>query len=121
MRLTPVGEELSRPRLEQAREAFDAERRARCEWYESLGRAISTAAASPEPEREEGDGQARAPSGLVVLEHGGANGRLQPGLAIAWAQRHLDMLAEFEPALTSAYGRFLDGGPTETSRVSWSI
>ena len=34
---------------------------------------------------------------------------LQPGVAIAWAYRHIDMLAELEPALTAAYVRITDG------------
>ena len=35
-------------------------------------------------------------NGSVVLEHVSDGDRLQPGLAIAWAHRHLDVLAELE-------------------------
>ncbi len=107
IRLGPVGDEL--PRLAQARDAFDAERYARCAWYESLGRAISQSAPSPDPEHGEGKGQADTPIRPVVLEHVAGEGMLQPGLAIAWAQRHLDVLADLELMLTSAYARIADG------------
>ena len=112
VRLEPVAEGL--PRLERARDAFDCERRARVGWYESLGESISRSVPSPAPERSaERDGGAgtRADGELaaVVLE-GAAGGGLQPGLAIAWAQRHLDVLAELESTLSAAYARMIDGG-----------
>jgi hypothetical protein len=52
--------------------------------------------------------------GMVTLERaatttGGEHG-LQPGLAIAWAQLHLDVLTAFEPTLTAAYVRIADAG-----------
>jgi uncharacterized membrane protein YccC len=106
VRLAPVGDEL--PRLAQARDAFEAERRARCDWYESFGTAISQAAPAPDPERA-GTKVADAPDGWVVLERMGPGGGLHPGLAIAWAQRHLDVLIELELTLTSAYVQITDG------------
>ncbi len=110
VRLAPVGD--AQPRLARARDAFDAERHARVAWYESLGSSISHHASSPPPEdgviggdsEDEGLGKRRT----VVLERAG-DGGLLPGLAIAWAQRHLDVLAEFEPTLASAYTRIADG------------
>jgi hypothetical protein len=137
VRLAPVGDEL--PRLAQARDAFDCERRSRVDWYESLGESISRSAPSPAPERDgdrdgmagargdgmpggQEDGEARARGdgevrvrdagevGSVVLEGAAAGGGLQPGLAIAWAQRHLDILAELENVVSAAYGRMIDGG-----------
>jgi uncharacterized membrane protein YccC len=100
-RLTPP--EHKPPRLVRAREDFDAERRTCCDWYESLGTAIARAAPAPAPE---GTGaEAKAPQRSVVLEDAAGAGRVQPGLAIAWAQRHLDVLTEIEPTLAAAYGR----------------
>jgi uncharacterized membrane protein YccC len=103
MRLAPIDDAL--PRLAGARDALDAERRARCGWYESFGRAIALTAASPDPELSDVGGEALSFNGSVVLEHVSNGDRLQPGLAIAWAHRHLDVLAELELMLDSAYGR----------------
>jgi uncharacterized membrane protein YccC len=153
IRLVPIGDE--QPRLARAREGFEAQRRARCDWYRSLGTSISREAPAPAPERvatETADagtvvtagetgtvlttgagegGQARVdevgPVGgagtpgkteereiaatMVTLERAAtAGGGLQPGLAIAWAQLHLDVLTEFEPMLTAAYARITDAG-----------
>ncbi len=108
VRLAPVDDRL--PRLAHARDAFDAERRARVDWYESLGQSISRSAPSPPPEYEHSsEARPNGEVGSVVLE-GAAAGGLQPGLAIAWAQRHLDILAELESLLSVTYGRLLDGG-----------
>ena len=95
----------------EARDAFDAERRALCDWYAALGRSISQRASAPAPERNGNAGGQIHANRTVVLEHARGGGDLQPGLAIAWAQRHLDVLAEFEPTLASTYGRIIDGGP----------
>jgi uncharacterized membrane protein YccC len=103
LRLTPVGEGM--PRLARARDALDVERHARCDWYESLGTAISQALPSPEPERDGTGGEAEGQVRSVVLEHVDPDHRLQPGLAIAWAHRHLDILTDVEPVLVSAYAR----------------
>ena len=113
-RLRPIGDEL--PRLARARDAFDAERHARCDWYASFGAAISDSAPSPEPEPGLAGGDTDAPAGQVVLERTASGRGLQPGLAIAWAQRHLDLLAELEPALASAYGRVIDGVTGDVDR-----
>jgi hypothetical protein len=54
-----------------------------------------------------------APGGMVTLERtttAAGGGGLQPGLAIAWAQLHLDVLTAFEPMLTAAYARITDAG-----------
>ena len=40
---------------------------------------------------------------------------MQPGLAIAWGQRHLDVLAEFEPTLVSACRRINERAAMEAS------
>jgi uncharacterized membrane protein YccC len=103
MRLAPIDDAL--PRLARARDALSAERQARCGWYESFGRAVALATSSPDPESRDVDGDAPASNGSVVLEHVSDGDRLQPGLAIAWAHRHLDVLAELELVLDSAYGR----------------
>ncbi|HEY3971103.1 MAG TPA: FUSC family protein [Solirubrobacteraceae bacterium] len=103
MRLAPIDDAL--PRLVSARDALDAERQARCGWYESFGRAIALATSSPDPEPRDVGGEAVSSNGSVVLEHVSDGDRLQPGLAIAWAHRHLDVLAELELMLDSAYGR----------------
>ncbi len=103
MRLAPIDDAL--PRLARARDALDAERQARCGWYESFGRAIALAASSPDPEPRDAGGEVLSSNGSVVLEHVSDGDRLQPGLAIAWAHRHLDVLAELELMLDSAYGR----------------
>jgi uncharacterized membrane protein YccC len=103
MRLAPIDDAL--PRLADARDALDAERRARCDWYESFGRSIAQAASSPDPESRNAGEEAPSLNGSVVLEHVTGGDRLQPGLAIAWAHRHLDVLAELELMLSSAYGR----------------
>jgi len=109
--LTPIGDEL--PRLAGAREGFDAERRACCGWYEALGGAISAAQAPPEPGRAQTAGDSSRP---VVLEAPPGGTRIQPGVAIAWAQRHLDLLAEFEPVLSDATRRINDGAARAARR-----
>ncbi len=108
--LAPVDEDL--PRLLQARDAFDRERHARSGWYRSLGTAIAHGTPPPRPERGAGHAGAddgSAPPRSVVLEPAAVGRGLQPGVAIAWAYRHIDALAELEPSLISAYERILDG------------
>jgi uncharacterized membrane protein YccC len=116
--LAPVGETL--PRLARARDAFDAQRHARVDWYAALGQAISRSSDPPLPEVD-GSGERRPrrrPAAArdrdsvdaVVLGGAGADAAaVQPGLALAWAQRHLDVLAELERALSAAYARIRDG------------
>jgi uncharacterized membrane protein YccC len=109
------------PRLMEARDAFDAERHALCDWYAALGRSISQRAPAPAPEQNGNAGGQIHANRTVVLEHARGGSDLQPGLAIAWAQRYLDVLAEFEPALASTYGRIIDGASgVETAREAAS-
>ena len=135
IRLVPVGDE--QPRLARARDGFEAQRRARCDWYRSLGTAISRAEPAPAPERgaagavgeTETVGATGTPvkakereiaaGGLVTLERAATaagGGGLQPGLAIAWAQLHLDVLTAFEPMLTEAYAHITDAAVGVESR-----
>ncbi len=107
--LAPVDEDL--PRLVQARDAFDRERHARSAWYRSLGTAIAHGTPPPRPEpvaARLAGGSGGAPPREVVLEPAAVGRGLQPGVAIAWAYRHIDMLAELEPALSAAYTRISD-------------
>ncbi len=108
-RLAPIGDEL--PRLARARDAFESERHALCGWYSSFGTAISHATPSPSPTTRPAASQELAPPARVVLERPAKEGGLPPGLAIAWAYRHLDALAEFEPTLVSAWGSIVEGPP----------
>jgi hypothetical protein len=96
-RLRPVGEEL--PRVEAAREGFERELHARGSWYRSLAVAIADAEPAPRPE----DGPpAGVAAGALVLERAPGEDGVPPGLAIAWAHRHLELLRELEPRLASA-------------------
>jgi Fusaric acid resistance protein-like len=115
-RLAPDGGGL--PGVMQARDAFDAERHALCDWYAALGRSISERTPAPAPEQNGNAAGLTRTSRTVVLEHSRGAADLQPGLAIAWAQRYLDVLAEFEPVLASTYGRIVDGGGADVERRS---
>ena len=111
IRLVPIGVEQSR--LARARDGFEAQRRARCDWYRLLGTAISREASAPAPEPGEIEERDIPAGEMVTLERaapGGGGRGLQPGLAIAWAQLHLDVLTAFEPTLTAAYARIADAG-----------
>ena len=101
-RLAPIDTRLQR--LARAREAFEAERRGISVWYEQLGAAISNAETPPAPQPAI-SADATTPPARVVLEHAPAAHGLPPGLAIAWAHRHLQALAALEPALARAGGR----------------
>jgi uncharacterized membrane protein YccC len=103
-RLAPIGNEV--PRLVALRDAFEAEQESRCEWYAALGEAISQAGQPPAPELSQ-TVSADAPPARVVLDRPGAADGAPPGLAIAWADRHLEMLAELEPLLASAAERII--------------
>jgi len=100
-RLAPVAREL--PRLWQAREAFEAERRALCGWYGELGASLAAARVAP-PEKRLDEREGVAP-GRVVLERPPGGGGAPAGLAIAWAHRHLAALAALEPGLRQAGAR----------------
>ncbi len=105
VRLAPIDAHLRR--LALAWEAFETERREVCDWYAGLGASIARAAPAPAPEPKAIDGvHPDAPPAAVVLERGLDDARgLPPGLAIAWAHRHLAGLAEMEPALARACER----------------
>ncbi|HJZ36094.1 MAG TPA: FUSC family protein, partial [Solirubrobacterales bacterium] len=93
---------------------FDQEWRARREWFEGFGKAI---AAGEEPPAAEPDAPVR-PAGptsrlsrgrgpMVVLD-GETEDGVPPGLAIAWAERHLEDLLALEPPLSEAAHAVLD-------------
>jgi uncharacterized membrane protein YccC len=108
-------------RLAAARDAFESERRAICRWYAELGEAIAHGQTPPAPEigeavRTAGGTADRVgemsppvttddPLDLVALERPGGSPELPPGLAIAWAHRHMRSLAELEPVLAAAGAR----------------
>jgi uncharacterized membrane protein YccC len=93
---------------------FDAEWRARCDWFEAFGEAIEAEEEAPAP--EPGAPQRTAgPTSRLNREHGpvvnleGAHeGGIPPGLAIAWAERHLEGLLALEPPLNEAAHAVLD-------------
>jgi uncharacterized membrane protein YccC len=97
VRLRPLDDDL--PRVEAVRDAFEHELRSRGGWYRSLAVAIADAEPAPRPE-EASPGAAKA--GEVVLERGPGEDGVPPGLAIAWAHRHLELLRELEPPLARA-------------------
>jgi uncharacterized membrane protein YccC len=103
VRLAPIDDTVAR--LARARDAFDAERRERCDWYAALGQAISDTAPVPEPERAHThayDSATTAPGQVILDGRSPGGGDLPPGLAIAWAHRHLDVLLSLEPLLAQA-------------------
>jgi len=105
-RLAPISDDL--PHLVRIRDGFEAERRARCDWYAMLGESVSDG--MPPPPTELGQRQSStAYPARVVLERPVARG-VPPGLAIAWAHRDLEMLAELEPALAAAARRIIEAG-----------
>jgi len=97
VRLRPVAGEL--PRVAAARDAFEGELRARGEWFRALAVAIADAEPAPRPEERL---PAAAVAGEVVLERAAGDDGVPPGLAIAWAHRHLELLRELEPPLARA-------------------
>lgn len=97
VRLRPIDSEL--PRVAAARDAFERELQDRSEWYRSLAVAIADAVPAPRPEDEPPEA---ATAGAVVLERGPEGDGVPPGLAIAWAHRHLELLRELEPPLARA-------------------
>ncbi len=97
-RLSPVDRDL--PRVAAARDSFERELRARSGWYGSLAIALADSEPAPIPEEPPFDRDGSAE--LVVLERGAGEGGVPPGLAIAWAHRHLDLLRIGEPPLARA-------------------
>jgi uncharacterized membrane protein YccC len=93
---------------------FDQEWRARRDWFESFGKAI---AAGEEPPAAEADAPVRpvGPTsrlsrghGPMVVLDGETKDGVPPGLAIAWAERHLEDLLALEPPLSEAAHAVLD-------------
>jgi uncharacterized membrane protein YccC len=93
---------------------FDQEWISRRDWFEGFGKAI---AAGEEPPAPEPDAPLRTagPTSRLNREHGpevvldGARpGGIPPGLAIAWAERHLEGLLALEPPLNEAAHAVLD-------------
>lgn len=93
---------------------FDAEWQARRDWFEGFGRTIAAGKEPPEPEPG-APPPAAGPTSRLSREHGpmvvldGArDGGIPPGLALAWAERHLEGLLALEPPLSEAAHAVLD-------------
>jgi uncharacterized membrane protein YccC len=93
---------------------FDSEWEARRDWFEAFGKAIGAGEEPPAPEPGAPARTAGPTSRLnreigpeVVLDGAGASG-IPPGLAIAWAERHLESLLALEPPLNEAAHAVLD-------------
>jgi uncharacterized membrane protein YccC len=93
---------------------FDEEWAARRDWFAAFGKAIGAGEEPPAPEAEAPARTAGPTSRLnremgpeVVLD-GARDGGIPPGLAIAWAERHLEGLLALEPPLTEAAHAVLD-------------
>ena len=93
---------------------FDSEWEARRDWFEAFGKAIGAGEEPPGPEPGAPARTAGPTSRLnreigpeVVLD-GAREGGIPPGLAIAWAERHLESLLALEPPLNEAAHAVLD-------------
>lgn len=93
---------------------FDQEWEARRDWYQGFGKAI---AAGEEPPAAEASAPVRplGPTsrlnrsrGPMVVLDGESEDGIPPGLAIAWAERHLEDLLALEPPLSEAAHAVLD-------------
>jgi hypothetical protein len=93
---------------------FDAAWRARCDWFEGFGQAIAAGEEPPAPEPDAPQRTAGPISrlnrelGPMVVLDGPGDGGVPPGLAIAWAERHLEGLLALEPPLSEAAHAVLD-------------
>ncbi len=103
VRLEPV--DSSNPRLQAAREAFEAILRTRCGWVSDLGAAL--ASGEPVPPPEEAAASPQPEPGPIVLDRPDGYTGVPPGLGMAWATLHLEVLLAFEPVLAEAAGRLL--------------
>jgi len=93
---------------------FDREWEARRDWYQGFGKAIAAGGEPPAPEagaplRDAGPTSrlSRERGPMVVLD-GAEDGDVPPGLALAWAERHLEDLLALEPPLSEAAHAVLD-------------
>jgi hypothetical protein len=113
------------PWVAQACGAVGAEWRARRGWFEKFGVAIASGAEPPEaepgaPPIDEGVSSllSRAQGPAVLLDGDDPQkDRIPPGLAIAWAERHLELLLALEPSLAVAARSGLGGAPEEGRRA----
>jgi uncharacterized membrane protein YgaE (UPF0421/DUF939 family) len=93
---------------------FDAEWKARRDWFEAFGKAIAAGEEAPAPEPGAPQRTAGPTSrlnremGPMVVLDGPRDGGIPPGLAIAWAERHLEGLLALEPPLNDAAHSVLD-------------
>jgi uncharacterized membrane protein YccC len=93
---------------------FDEAWRARCGWFEGFGQAIAAGNQPPAPEPDAPQRTAGPTSrlnrelGPMVVLDGAHDGDVPPGLAIAWAERHLEGLLALEPPLSEAAHAVLD-------------
>ncbi|MBS1883423.1 MAG: FUSC family protein [Actinobacteria bacterium] len=93
---------------------FDQEWVSRRDWFEEFGKAIGTGKGPPAPEpgaplRAAGPtSRLNREGGPQVVLDGARPGAVPPGLAIAWAERHLESLLALEPPLTDAAHAVLD-------------
>ncbi|HEX4307874.1 MAG TPA: FUSC family protein [Solirubrobacterales bacterium] len=93
---------------------FDAAWQARRDWLTEFGRAIAAGKEPPAPEPEAPERTAGPTSrlnrelGPMVVLGGASDGEVPPGLAIAWAERHLESLLTLEPPLSEAAHAVLD-------------
>jgi uncharacterized membrane protein YccC len=93
---------------------FDQAWRARTTWFEGFGKAIAAGKESPAPEPGAPQRTAGPTSrlnrelGPMVVLDGASDGEVPPGLAIAWAERHLEGLLALEPPLSESAHAVLD-------------
>jgi hypothetical protein len=93
---------------------FDAAWQARTTWFEGFGKAIAAGNEPPAPEPEAPQRTAGPTSrlnrelGPMVVLDGASDGEVPPGLAIAWAERHLEGMLALEPPLSEAAHAVLD-------------
>jgi uncharacterized membrane protein YccC len=93
---------------------FDQAWRARTTWFDGFGKAIAAGKDPPAPEPGAPQRTAGPTSrlnrelGPMVVLDGASDGEVPPGLAIAWAERHLEGLLALEPPLSEAAHAVLD-------------